>query len=260
MDYTVIGFFNEKDEAQKASQKLHNDGFTETQVDISPFRTEGTYTGKDYEYEEEENTSGFWGRLFGDDDDSRERHSRVGARTNVVTVYASNKDQAEKAVSILDSFGALDVDDYDKKISTLNNRDAVEGNKNLSNSDESIQVMKEDIAIGKREVETGGVRIKTRIIEKPVEETIRLRDERVYVTRKPMNKEVSNADAFKDKTIEMRARSEEAVVEKTTKVVEEIAIDKDVAQHEETVSDTVRETEVDIDKDFSKRDKSKERA
>jgi stress response protein YsnF len=96
----------------------------------------------------------------------------------------------------LNSFGALEVDDYDKKISTLNDRDAVEGNKNLSNSDESIQVMKEDIAIGKREVETGGRRIKTRIIEKPVEETIRLRDERVYVTRKPMNKEVSNADAF----------------------------------------------------------------
>jgi hypothetical protein len=91
MDYTVIGFFNEKDQAQKASRKLHNDGFTETQVDISPFRTEGTYTGKDYEYEEEENTSGFWGRLFGDDDDSRERHSRVGARMNVVTVYASNQ-------------------------------------------------------------------------------------------------------------------------------------------------------------------------
>jgi hypothetical protein len=91
MDYTEIGFFNEKHEAQKASQKLHNDGFAETQVDISLFRMEGTYTGKDYEYEEEENTSGFWGRLFGDYEDSWERHSRVGARMNVVTVYASKQ-------------------------------------------------------------------------------------------------------------------------------------------------------------------------
>jgi len=267
MDYTVVGFFDDKSEADKASRKLRNDGFEDNQVDVSPYRTEGDYQEGDYHYEEEENTSGFWNWLFGDDDDdeNRKRHSRVGARTNIVTVQSADRAQAEKAASIMDDCGALDVDDYDKTLQGDRNMGTMDDSgqrlqedrdldikgehDTTEHSDGSIEVMKEDISVGKREVDTGGVRIKSRIVEKPVEETVRLREERVYVTRKPVDRAVDNSEGFEDKTISMDEHSEEAVVEKNTRVVEEISIDKDVEEHDETISETVRETKIDVQKD-----------
>lgn len=255
MNYTVVGFFNEKDEAQKALRKLTDDGFAKNQVDLSPFKTQGEYKEKDYDYDEEKNTSGFWDWLFGDDDDDRERYSRMGSRTNVVTVYAADKNGAKKAASILDDCGALDVDDNDKNYRNPNNDNL--RNKTASSRDETIQVKKEEMNVGKRTVDTGGVRIKSRIVEKPVKEDVRLREERVYITRKPVDKTVSGKDAFKDKTIAMTERAEKAVVEKNTHVVEELGINKEVKKHDKTVTGTVRETKVDIDKDFKNKEKDR---
>lgn len=126
---------------------------------------------------------------------------------------------------------------------------------NSGKSGDSTEVKKEGMNVGKREVDRGGVQIKSRIVEKLVQENIRLRDERVYVTRKPVDKVVSGKDAFKDKTIEMTERDEKAVVDKSTRVVEEIAVNKDVEVHDEKISDTVRETKVDIDENFKETDK-----
>jgi hypothetical protein len=52
---------------------------------------------------------------------------------------------------------------------------------------------REQLQVGKREVEHGGVRVRSRVIEKPVEEHLRLREERVVVNRRPVNREVTSA-------------------------------------------------------------------
>ncbi|CAM3280383.1 YsnF/AvaK domain-containing protein [Aequorivita lipolytica] len=252
MNYTIVGMFNEKNEAITASKKLCNDGFNDSQIDVSHFKTKGDYKDNDYHYEEEKETSGFWDWLFGDDNDEiRDRHSRVGARTNILSVYAKDRKEAEKATRIMDNCGAVDVDEYDKSL-----RENKAYKANTDDSSESIKVMKEDISVGKREEKTGGVSIKSRIIEKPVKEDIRLRKERVYVTRKPMDKKVSGDKAFQDKTIAMTETAEKAVVGKSTRVVEEISLNKDVKQKDKTIKDTVRETKVDIDKNVDKKKKT----
>jgi len=114
----------------------------------------------------------------------------------------------------------------------------------------TIPVIEEDIKVGKRAVETGGVRIKSRIIEKPVEETLRLRTEHVRVERNRVDREATNDDLdnFKEETIELRETTEEPVVEKRARVVEEVSLNKDVDHHEENVNDTVRNTTVDVEK------------
>lgn len=267
MNYTVVGFFNEKDEAKNALQKLRNENYGDKEIDLSPFSTRGEYNNADYDYDEDENTSGFWDWLFSDDDDVRQRHSRVGARTHLVTVYAADKVQAEKAAAILDNCGALDVKDYDQKMLQNHKRDTSKNhdthlntnrtNLNANTNRDTIEVKKEEMNVGKRSVDTGGASIKSRIIEKPVKENIRLKEERVYVTRKPVNKKVTGDNAFEDKTIAMKEHAEKAVVEKNTRVVEEVALNKEVSKHEETIKDTVRETKVDIDKDVHDKDKRK---
>lgn len=119
----------------------------------------------------------------------------------------------------------------------------------IADAERVIPVVEEEIDIGKRQVEKGGVRVSTHVEERPVEEQVRLREERVHVERRPVDRPVTDADAaaFQEQTIEMRETAEEAVVRKRARVVEEVIIDRDVAERTETIRDTVRRTDVDID-------------
>ena len=110
-------------------------------------------------------------------------------------------------------------------------------------------MVEENLEVGKKVVETGGVRLRSRIIEKPVEETIRLREEHVNVERTKVNRAAIDADFdnFKDETIEVREHGEMPVINKNAKVVEEVSINKTVNQREETVRDKVRRKEVDVE-------------
>jgi uncharacterized protein (TIGR02271 family) len=112
-----------------------------------------------------------------------------------------------------------------------------------------IPVIEEELHVGKREVETGGVRVQSHTVETPVEEQVTLREEHVKVERHPVNREVTNADLanFKEGEINVTTRAEEAVVSKEARVVEEVEIGKTVSERAETVRDTVRHTEVDVD-------------
>ncbi len=116
-------------------------------------------------------------------------------------------------------------------------------------TDDTIKVVKEDVVVGKRAVETGGVRVTSQVVETPVQEQVNLHQESVQVERRPVNQSVGavGADAFKNQTIEARAVSEEAVVGKEARVVEEIALKKQATDRVETVRDTVRETKVDVE-------------
>jgi len=112
-----------------------------------------------------------------------------------------------------------------------------------------VPVVEEEMKVGKRKVETGGVRVETRVTEKPVEEQVHLHEEKVKVERRPANRAATAADtAFKEGTLELHETAEEAVVAKRARVVEEVVIGKEVRDHTETVRDTVRRTDVDVKK------------
>ena len=115
-------------------------------------------------------------------------------------------------------------------------------------NEKTLQVVEERLVVGKREVEQGGVRIEARIVEEPVQEQVRLHEERVTLERHPVDRPASAADvaSFKGGTLEARAHGEEAVVAKETRVVEEIGISKEAVDRVETVRDSVRHTEVNI--------------
>ena len=113
-------------------------------------------------------------------------------------------------------------------------------------SPDTIKVMKEDLVVGKREVEAGGVRVTSHVVETPVQEQVTLHEERVSIERRPVN-ERATGDAFTNQTIEARATAEEAVVGKDVRVVEEIGLKKQATDRVETVRDSVRETKVDVE-------------
>ncbi len=115
---------------------------------------------------------------------------------------------------------------------------------------DTIKVMEERLRVGKREVAAGAVRVRSYVVERPVEEQVRLHEERVTIERHPVDRTVTAADAagaFQERTIAATAKSEEAVVAKDVRVVEEIGIKKEATERTETVRDTVRKTEVDVE-------------
>jgi hypothetical protein len=62
-------------------------------------------------------------------------------------------------------------------------------------------------------------------------------------------------DAFKEGTIRVPVRGEEAVAHKEAVVTGEVVVDRDVVSERETISDTVRKEHVDVDENY-RRDRS----
>ncbi|MBC8077905.1 MAG: YsnF/AvaK domain-containing protein [Chloroflexales bacterium] len=111
-----------------------------------------------------------------------------------------------------------------------------------------LPVVEEQIQIGKREVQRGGARIHSVVTERPVEEQVTLREEHVNIERRPVDRPVTDADRlFKEQTFEVTETAEEAVVAKTTRVVEEVVIGKEASERTETIRDSVRRQDVEVD-------------
>ena len=120
---------------------------------------------------------------------------------------------------------------------------------------ESLPVIEENLQVGKQEVETGGARITSKLVETPVEESINLKEEHVTINRTPVDRAISATDvnAFKEEEFEMTEHAEVPVVTKEARVVEEISLNKEVTEKEETIRETLRNTEVEAERIDPKR-------
>lgn len=124
---------------------------------------------------------------------------------------------------------------------------------NPARGDEVIPVVEERLNVGKREVSRGGVRVRSYVVETPVSEDVRLREEHVDVERRPVTGASSvrpgtEGDLFRERTVEARETAEVPMVEKQAVVTEEVAVTRHVDERVEHVQDTVRRTEVDVDR------------
>ncbi|MEI6945660.1 YsnF/AvaK domain-containing protein [Paraflavisolibacter sp. H34] len=257
MAKTVIGFFDNYAEAQRAVQKLESKGISRDRIDISS----GNRSSADVAYdrtttdhrEEESGIVRFFKSLFGDDDDEVNRYSRVAEKADaIVTVSALSSEEADDAADILDDSGAINVDERATEYGYRATGSAgyTGESRDISHESEtSIPRIEENLEVGKRTVERGGVRVRSRIVERPVEETVRLREENVRVERNPVDRPLSGEErhAFREQDIELTERAEVPVVNKEARVVEEVRLSKEVNEREETIRDTVRNTEIDVE-------------
>jgi len=121
----------------------------------------------------------------------------------------------------------------------------------LTGREESIPMAEERLRVGKREARAGRVRVRSYVVETPVEEQVTLREEHVHVERRAADRAATASEAalFQDRVIEATESVEEAVVQKDVRVTGEVVINKEATEHTETIRDTVRRTEVDVDRD-----------
>jgi uncharacterized protein (TIGR02271 family) len=117
--------------------------------------------------------------------------------------------------------------------------------------EEAIPIAEERLRVGKRVASAGRVRVHSYVVETPVEEQVRLREEHVRVERHAVDRPVAGNEAglFQERVIEAEESSEEAVVAKEARVTGEVVVNKEATERTETIRDTVRRTEVEVNED-----------
>ena len=81
-----------------------------------------------------------------------------------------------------------------------------------------------------------------------MERSVRLRDGRINVERRAVDRPVTAADRNDDVMIEVTEMREEPVVGKQERVVEEIVVGKTAEERTETVRDKVRRKDVEVER------------
>ncbi|MBV9791411.1 MAG: YsnF/AvaK domain-containing protein [Chloroflexi bacterium] len=233
----VVGLFDALNDAQSALQDLRQAGFGDNITFVQGHE------------------SGLQERLVSagiPQQDATIYADGVHSGGGLLLLQALSNRQASQAADILDRYNVVDITNraagYNHELTTRDKHRT--GMSNLYKGGETkIPIIEEELRIGKREVEQGGVRVNTRVEEVPVNEQVTLREETVDVHRKPVDRPVSEADLanLQQGSFEVRERAEEAVVDKLARVVEEVHVKKNVQERTENIQDTVRRTDVDVD-------------
>jgi stress response protein YsnF len=176
-------------------------------------------------------------------------------RGGVLVTVATADENADQAADIMRRHGAVDIEKraehwrstgwerFDEKAAPYSSEE-------FARERESIPVVKEDVHIGKREVPAGGVHVYSHLAEEPVEEQVKLREEHAKVQRRKVDRPASEADisASRDASFEIRETAEEPVVSKEARVIEEVSMGRETSERTETVRDTERHTEVEVER------------
>ena len=204
---------------------------------------------------------GFWSSLFGGepDHDAAVYDRSLESGSSVVTVRVPDE-HVDGVTRILERHQPIDIDERAASLGLAANRTfaaAADTQRSRETAlpnggEEVIALSEEQLTVGKRLVNRGTTHIRRFVVETPVEENVTLHTERVSIDRRPASagERVDNAD-FTDRTIEVTETDEEAVVSKTARVKEEVVVHKEATDRVETVRDTVRRQDVEIDRDDS---------
>ena len=181
--------------------------------------------------------------------EDRHLYDEAVRRGGFLLTVNSDDQQADRVRDVLERSNAVDMDEREREMRAAGFVPPTAPAPLAASGDDVIPVVEERLAIGKRQVDRGGVRVRAYTVETPVQEAVSLRTEHVEVERRAVSQQVSEAEAlFQERDIELIETAEEAVVSKSARVVEEVSLKKEVGQRTETVQDTVRHTEVEVER------------
>jgi stress response protein YsnF len=228
---TVIGVFDAGN-VRKVTNELLKSGFDEREVEV---------LGGD----EQQLVSEIRSRGFGEED--ARGYAEAVKRGKRLLAARAPEARIEQAVAIMEQYEVGGDDDgQDEEQEQGRGRQQ----QRTEQRETTVPVVEEELSVGKHKVARGGVRVSSHVTERPVKETVRLREEHVEAERRPADRRLSEDEAeqaFEERTIEMTETVEEVEVGKEARVVEEVALRKRAEEHEETVRDKVRRTEVEVE-------------
>ena len=247
---TVIAAFRSSSDAEAAAQDLEAAGISRDDIDIET-ASRGETSTRARKTSGEGGIKGWFKSLFSEEDDpDRVDYENAIRQGNCLLRVDVDEDEIPTVEDILNRHSPVDVHAATgAQAATGSTRARAAASGADKGTTRAIPVVKEEIRIGKRQVLRGGVRVYSRVIEEPVEESVPLREERVRVDRRPADRPATEADlsSGREQVVEVQEFAEEPVVAKEARVVEEVQVGKDVSERTETVRDTVRHTEVNVE-------------
>ena len=280
MSKTVVGLFSTYAKAQQVKQTLVSQGYEAQNITVVANDDEevsgstGTSMGASSAQGSSsagsstsatsigEKVGSFFRNLTGGDETAHKHYATGVNSGGALLAVTVNDPQAAEVADLLTQHGASEIEgEYATGSSSVgyNTGTALPaaGTSQFANTgaataavgETSIPIIEEELVVGKRQVERGGVRIYSHVTERPVDASVTLHEERIEVERRPVNRAATEADfaAGSGAAIEMRATGEEAVVGKTSRVVEEVLVGKQSSDRTEQVHDSVRKTEVEVE-------------
>jgi uncharacterized protein (TIGR02271 family) len=262
MKQTVVGLFESDADARRAMQMLTARGTDPNHVEITHAQEQaGAGTGEQADTGMVNRVRNFFSGMFGPQDEPEVGHYAEALRRGgaVLKVELDDDAQIEGVRDAFTAAGAVDIDERFEswraqgwgdgeaatvKSSLASTETAVDGPEDV------IPVLQEELSVGKRRVSTGGLRVYARTVETPVTEDVQLRTEHAEVQRRVVDRPATTADlsGLQDRTIEVSETAEVPVVQKTARVVEEVRVGKTVEERTEEIADTVRSTEVEVER------------
>jgi uncharacterized protein (TIGR02271 family) len=254
----IVTLFDTAEHAQAAETNLQHAGFHDDEISI--------VSGKDLPKSDTAlREPGLWHRLFGGDIEQHEAtvYAKAVESGGIVLTLRAAKEEVPKAMAILNQHNLVDVKDRAVDTGVISKETAAAiavpaavaaatPAKPITSDlgkDQVLRLAEEHLDVGKRLVEQGTTRIRRFVTEKPVEENVTLHEEHAEVVRRAVSDPnyVKDID-WSDSTIEVLETSEEAVVSKSSHIAEEVVVGKTGSDHVETVHDTVRRQQVEVER------------
>jgi hypothetical protein len=209
---TVLGTFDDRATAQRAVDQLIARGFNRTSVHMQAGAMSDDVVAPTSASTSERGMMGsvghFFSKLFESDDKDHAGNYAEAVRrgSSVVAVDANDDAEVGTAQTVMQQLVTVNVDDRVEKWkgqgwSGFDPESKPLSGEELAEQGSPASVVQEELVVGKRTLDTGGLRVVKRVSETPV-----------------------------------------------SGVVEEVTIGKDVTNRSEKVSDTVRRTDVDVER------------
>ncbi|WP_423148431.1 PRC-barrel domain-containing protein [Rubrolithibacter danxiaensis] len=205
---TVIGIFRHTEHAEAAVKSLKYADFNTEHIDMSD------------DTDSDSGISGFFHSLFSSDEDKVRNYTEAARNGIVVTVHAQSAEEAERAAQILDENGAISAD----------------GN----SSDHPHTIIQEPT--GKSSS------YHSKIIDHPLDQNYRLRSKlaKPGTSSQPTNSGVTGT--FQEGSIDIIEHKEVPVVGKEARMVEQVSLNKEIEETDETIKDKLRSTDVKVER------------
>ena len=266
MNQTVVGVFNSHEAAERAAETLAGQGFERSRMHVKSTGADSTGTASattsTSTSQDGEGTGvmasirHFFAELFGDEDEQSGHYAEAVRRGGAVLAVEVDDSRVDAARDALMECGAIDIEEqvsswrsqgwsgHDASAAPYSREQAAAERQNV------VPVVEEQLEVGKRQVSGGAVRVVSRVVSRPVSESVELRREEATVERHAVDRPATEADlaAMQERTIEVTEMAERPVVSKSARVVEEVVVGKQVSSETQTVEDTVRRTEVEVER------------
>lgn len=258
----ITAFFDEHSSATAAVQKLENLGIPRNNINLYCGAESGSYQRSERACDPERDEGGFWAALrdlFIPEED-RYTYAEGMSRGGCTVSVTAEEGNSARIMDVLEQSGAVDLNEREaawKREGWSGYTAANAGARTQSGTaaagrgtSEAIPIVEEQLKIGKRVLDHGRVRVRSYVREVPIEDQVTLREEKVRVERRPVDRPVSDLkdpSLFRDRTVEVEEHEEEAVIAKEARVKEEVLVKKDVEQRTQMVKDKVRRTEVEVE-------------